>query len=102
MPEERIRVIAYSGYRGEVTSKTFFLHGKQIEVVEILSRWIEEGSINRHYLESVYKLTLFVIPAPYQVRGKLQRVSRTHGKGWIPVFTGMTKRNDYNIYGQTL
>jgi hypothetical protein len=55
MPEERIRVIAYSGYRGEETPKTFFLHGKQIEVVEILSRWIEEGSINRCYLESVYK-----------------------------------------------
>ena len=54
------------------------------------------------YLESVYKLCLFVIPTPYQVRGNLQRVSRTHGKGWIPVFTGITKRNDYDIYGQTL
>ncbi len=47
MPEERVRVIAYSGYRGEETPKKFILHGKQMEVVEILSRWIEEGSVNR-------------------------------------------------------
>ena len=47
MPEERVRVIAYSGSRGEETPKKFFLHGKQIEVVEILSRWIEEGSVSR-------------------------------------------------------
>jgi hypothetical protein len=47
MSEERVSVIAYSGYRGEETPKEFFLHGKQIEVVEILGRWIEEGSVNR-------------------------------------------------------
>jgi len=44
MPEEKVSVIAYSGYRGEETPKKFILHGKQIEVVEILSRWLEEGS----------------------------------------------------------
>jgi hypothetical protein len=47
VPEQKTKVIAYSGYRGEVTPKKFILHGKQIEVVEILSRWIEEGSVNR-------------------------------------------------------
>ena len=47
MPEEKVSVIAYSGYRGEETPNKFILHGKQIEIVEILSRWIEEGSVNR-------------------------------------------------------
>jgi len=47
MPEEKISVIAYSGYRGEETPKKFILHSRQIEVVEILSRWIEEGPVNR-------------------------------------------------------
>ena len=39
MPDEKVSVIAYSGYRGEETPKKFIHHGKQIEVVEILSRW---------------------------------------------------------------
>jgi hypothetical protein len=47
MPDERVRVIAYSSCRGEETPKKFFLHSKQIEVVEILGRWIEEGSVNK-------------------------------------------------------
>ena len=47
MPEEKVSVIAYSGYRGEETPKKFILHSRQIEVAEILSRWIEEGSVNR-------------------------------------------------------
>jgi hypothetical protein len=47
MPEEKVNVIAYSGYRGEETPKKVILHSRQIEVVEILSRWIEEGSVNR-------------------------------------------------------
>ena len=47
MPEKKVSVIAYSGYRGEETPKKFTLNGKEIEVVEILNRWIEEGSVNR-------------------------------------------------------
>jgi hypothetical protein len=43
MSEEKIKVIAYSGYRGEEIPKAMFLHGEKIEVVEILERWIEEG-----------------------------------------------------------
>jgi hypothetical protein len=45
--EERIEVIAYSGYRGEETPRIILLHGERIEVIEILSQWIEERSKNR-------------------------------------------------------
>ena len=43
MSEEKIRVMAYSGYRGEETPRAFMLGGKRIDVVEIQERWIEEG-----------------------------------------------------------
>jgi len=46
-PEEKIEVIAYSGYRGEETPRTILFHGERIEVMEILKRWIEEGSADR-------------------------------------------------------
>jgi len=45
--EEKIEVIAYSGYRGEETPRTILFHGKRIEVFEILSQWIEERSGDR-------------------------------------------------------
>ena len=45
--KERIRVIAYSGYRGEETPRTIFIHEKKIEVLEILKMWIEEGVKDR-------------------------------------------------------
>ena len=47
MPEERIKVIAYSGYRGEETPRMILLHGERIEVIEILRHWIEERSDDR-------------------------------------------------------
>jgi len=47
MPEQKIKVIAYSGYRGEETPKTILLHGTRIEVNEILNQWIEEGLEDR-------------------------------------------------------
>ena len=47
MVEERISVPAYSGYRGEETPREFILHGKQIEIVGILSRWVEQDPANR-------------------------------------------------------
>jgi len=43
MSEEKIHVIAYSGYRGEETPRAFMPGGRRIEVVEIQERWIEEG-----------------------------------------------------------
>jgi hypothetical protein len=42
--EEKIRVDAYSGYRGEETPREFILCGNKVEVVKILSAWIEEGT----------------------------------------------------------
>jgi hypothetical protein len=42
MSEEKVRVIAYSGYRGEETPRALELDGKRIEVVEIQERWIEQ------------------------------------------------------------
>ena len=47
MSEIKIRVIAYSGYRGEETPRTILLHGERIEVSEILRQWIEEKSGDR-------------------------------------------------------
>ncbi|MEW6519123.1 MAG: hypothetical protein AB1461_06885 [Thermodesulfobacteriota bacterium] len=35
-----IRVECYAGYRGEETPRRFFLHDRQIEVVEIIDRWL--------------------------------------------------------------
>jgi hypothetical protein len=46
-PEEKIEVIAYSGYQGEESPRTILLHGERIEVMEILRQWIEERSEDR-------------------------------------------------------
>jgi len=45
--KEKIEVIAYSGYRGEEIPRIILDHGKRIEVIEILSQWIEEQPENR-------------------------------------------------------
>ena len=42
--EEKITVDAYSGYRGQEIPRRFNLHGSKVEVVEVLSGWIEGGS----------------------------------------------------------
>jgi hypothetical protein len=47
MLEEKIKVIAYSGYREEEIPRTILSHGERIEVIEILKRWIEERSEDR-------------------------------------------------------
>jgi len=47
MREEKTEVSAYSGYRGEESPKTFIRQGKNITVVEILKRWIEEEAGSR-------------------------------------------------------
>jgi len=47
MPDQRIEVIAYSGYRGEEIPRAMILHNEKIEVVEILSSWMEEGFKDR-------------------------------------------------------
>lgn len=35
-----IRVVCYEGYRGEESPLRFFLNQRQIEVVEVLDRWL--------------------------------------------------------------
>jgi hypothetical protein len=47
MPCEKIKVIAYSGYRGEESPRIFTLHDEEIEIVEILSMWVEEDIKNK-------------------------------------------------------
>jgi hypothetical protein len=47
MSEEKIEVIAYSGYRGEETPRMILIHGERIEVIEVLKQWIEERSKDR-------------------------------------------------------
>ena len=47
MSNERIEVTAYSGSRAEELPRSFILSNEKIEVVSILSRWIEEGVIGR-------------------------------------------------------
>lgn len=39
---EKIKVEAYSGYRGEESPRTFFLADRRVEVVRILKQWVEE------------------------------------------------------------
>jgi hypothetical protein len=40
--EDKVEVIAYSGYRGEEIPKAILLDNQRIEVVEILESWVEE------------------------------------------------------------
>jgi len=47
MIEDKVEVIAYSGYRNEEIPKTIMLHNQRIEVVEILDSWVEEGIEDR-------------------------------------------------------
>jgi hypothetical protein len=43
MPDQRIEVIAYSGYRGEEIPRAMIFRNERIKVAEILSSWMEEG-----------------------------------------------------------
>jgi hypothetical protein len=45
--EEKIRVTAYSGHKGEEIPRAFMLGNRRIGVVEIQERWIEEGIEDR-------------------------------------------------------
>jgi hypothetical protein len=47
MSGEKIQVISYSGYRGEQTPRAMILQNKKVEVLEILSQWVEEGVEDR-------------------------------------------------------
>jgi len=45
--DETLEVTAYCGYRGEEVPRTFSLHKKTIEVIEITDAWIEEDPGDR-------------------------------------------------------
>jgi len=47
MSDQRIEVIAYSGYRDEEIPRAMIFHNERIEVAEILSSWTEEGLQDR-------------------------------------------------------
>ncbi len=47
MSDRRVGVVTYSGYRGEETPRSILVDEGQIEVVAILSMWIEEGIENK-------------------------------------------------------
>ncbi|HAM52289.1 MAG TPA: hypothetical protein DCP92_16940 [Nitrospiraceae bacterium] len=47
MPDKKIQVVAYSGYRGEEIPRAFIFSGENIAVVEILKAWTEETSKDR-------------------------------------------------------
>ncbi len=53
MPDKKVEVVSYSGYRGEETPRAFFLGSVRVGVVEILERWKEqrvaEKSIKRYF-----------------------------------------------------
>ncbi len=42
MSKKTINVIAYSGYRANESPRTFFIDGERIDVIKVLSTWIEE------------------------------------------------------------
>ena len=47
MSYESIKVIAYSGYRGDKSPRAFIINDEKIIVVEIVDMWIEESLSNR-------------------------------------------------------
>jgi hypothetical protein len=47
MAREKVEVVAYSGYRGEEVPRVFKWRGTKVEVAEIRSRWIEQGTGDR-------------------------------------------------------
>ena len=47
MPNKKIEVVAYSGYRGEEVPRALIFSGENIAVVEILKAWTEETSKDR-------------------------------------------------------
>ena len=42
MPDEKITVIAYSGYRDDESPRGFILYEEEITIEETISTWIEE------------------------------------------------------------
>jgi hypothetical protein len=47
MGQREIRVMAYAGYKGEESPRSFILEGEKIDVTEILRMWVEEDVRDR-------------------------------------------------------
>lgn len=47
MSEKKIEVLAYSGYRGDEVPRSFIQNSEKIEIIEVLSQWVEEGLEHR-------------------------------------------------------
>ncbi len=47
MSRKKIKVTAYSGYRGEEKPRAFVLEGERIGVLETLRAWVEEAPGDR-------------------------------------------------------
>ncbi len=79
MPDERIEVKSYSGYRSDEAPRSFILGDREIEVASIIDRWTEEGSrdgIRRRFFKVrgsdglIHKLFLNEVTGEWFVRGK--------------------------------
>ncbi len=42
MPDERIEVVSYSGYKSEESPRSFVFRGEKIEITEVVDMWIAE------------------------------------------------------------
>jgi hypothetical protein len=47
MPDEKITVTAYSGYRNDENPRAFILYDEEITVRETLNKWIEEDLVGK-------------------------------------------------------
>jgi c-di-GMP-binding flagellar brake protein YcgR len=47
MQDEKIQVVAYSGYRGDEIPRVIIRHNERIDVIEILDRWAQENLEDR-------------------------------------------------------
>ncbi len=52
--DRKIKVVSYSGYRGEEIPRSFKLGDEIIEVVNIIRMWIEEDQMSRKRLRGFH------------------------------------------------
>jgi hypothetical protein len=47
MPDKKIQVFAYSGYRADEIPRSFVINNQKIDITDILNMWIEEQKENK-------------------------------------------------------
>jgi hypothetical protein len=50
MPDKKIKVTAYAGYKGEECPRAFVVDGEEIIAIEIVNRWVEEEEKSREQM----------------------------------------------------